>query len=142
MKYLLDTCTVSDLFKRDVITLEHFKNVAPADLSLSSITVMEIEYGLKLNPSREQKIRPFWHSLLDEIHVFSFDYEEARCASMVRVHLRNQMIGAYDCMIAGTALAHGLCVVTSNIREFTRLEELTLENWRLADRKIISRAKK
>lgn len=132
MKYLLDTCTVSDLFKKHCITLEHFKRVAPGDLSISTITIMEIEYGLKLNAAREEKIRAFWQAFLDEIHVVPFDNDEAICTGLLRVRLKSQMIGVYDCMIAGTALAHGLCVVTSNMREFSRLSDLIkLENWRI-----------
>ncbi len=131
MKYLLDTCTISDLFKKHHATLERFKRVVPADLSISSITIMEIEYGLKLNAAREEKIRILWQDFLNEIDILPFDNDEAVCTGFLRVHLKNQMIGAYDCMIAGTALVHGLCVVTSNVREFSRLSDLIkLENWR------------
>ena len=39
-------------------------------------------------------------------------------------------IGPYDVMIAGTALVHGLILVTANMREFSRVLGLQLENWR------------
>ena len=39
-------------------------------------------------------------------------------------------IGPYDVMIAGTALIHGLILVTANTREFSRVFGLQLENWR------------
>lgn len=131
MTYLLDTCTVSDLFKKDPTTLGHFKRIMPSELSISSITIMEIEYGLKLNTAREEKIRPVWQAFLKEIQVFSFDEEEALCTAFLRAHLKKHMIGAYDCMIAGTALAHDLCVITSNMREFARLTDfIKIENWR------------
>lgn len=49
MKYLLDTCVVSDFVRGNAGVLHHIKNKLPALLAISSVTVMEIEYGLKLN---------------------------------------------------------------------------------------------
>ena len=39
-------------------------------------------------------------------------------------------IGAYDILIAATALRHGLIMVSHNRREFSRLSGLRLEDWR------------
>ncbi|MGL5078460.1 MAG: type II toxin-antitoxin system VapC family toxin, partial [Waterburya sp.] len=39
-------------------------------------------------------------------------------------------IGAYDLLIAATALANELILVTSNTKEFSRVKHLVLENWR------------
>lgn len=39
------------------------------------------------------------------------------------------LIGAHDMMIAATALAHGLVVVTHNVGEFGRVEALRVEDW-------------
>ena len=38
-------------------------------------------------------------------------------------------IGSLDTLIAGHALEHELTLVTGNIREFSHVEGLTLENW-------------
>lgn len=131
MKFLLDTCVISDFFKKDLITINHLQKVSQNDVSISAITVMEIEYGLKLNEVRAAKIIPLWQKLLEEIYVFSFQEEEAVSTSLLRSHLRRQIIGAYDVMIAGTALTHNLCLVTSNMREFGRLDQfIRIENWR------------
>jgi tRNA(fMet)-specific endonuclease VapC len=39
-------------------------------------------------------------------------------------------IGAYDLLIAATALTHNHIIVTSNLREFQRIPTLQIENWR------------
>jgi len=39
-------------------------------------------------------------------------------------------IGPYDMFIAAQAIAHGLVLVTDNVREFGRIRDLQLENWR------------
>lgn len=52
----------------------------------------------------------------------------ARYASLPRAGM---LIGSHDLMIASTALAHGLTVVTRNINEFRRIETLAIEDWRV-----------
>mgnify|MGYP000485766654 CR=1 FL=1 len=56
----------------------------------------------------------------------------AQAAAAIRAALktRGQPIGAYDALIAGTGLARGLVVVTSNVGEFRRMGGLQVENWR------------
>lgn len=43
---------------------------------------------------------------------------------------RGTPIGPYDVMIGGTALRHGLVLVTSNTDEFERINGLIVEDWR------------
>ena len=57
MSYLLDTCVVSDFFKRIPSVVKHFEQLSPNDIFISSLTVMEIEYGLALNPKLAKKIK-------------------------------------------------------------------------------------
>jgi len=49
MKYLLDTCTVSDFVKGQSGVLAHVKATLPDQIVVTSITRMEIDYGLALN---------------------------------------------------------------------------------------------
>jgi tRNA(fMet)-specific endonuclease VapC len=57
---------------------------------------------------------------------------EAEQAAQIRVALKSQgqPIGAYDVLIAATALQHSLIMVTANQREFERVPGLQTENWR------------
>lgn len=38
-------------------------------------------------------------------------------------------VGPYDMQIAAIALTHNLIVVTHNVREFSRIEGLQIEDW-------------
>ena len=60
-----------------------------------------------------------------------FDLACAQAAAKVRAYLESQdtPIGPIDTMIAGTALAHDLTVVTRNVREFSHVPGLKVENW-------------
>ncbi|HOW75037.1 MAG TPA: type II toxin-antitoxin system VapC family toxin [Candidatus Competibacteraceae bacterium] len=132
MKYLLDTCTVSDFVKGQAGVLSRIKATAPPLIAISSITRMEIEWGLLLNPARARKLAPILNTFLDSITTLSFDEADAQAAAGVRAALQRQgqPIGAYDVLIAGCGLARGLIVVTSNVSEFQRVSGLIVENWR------------
>ena len=132
MNYLLDTCVISDFFKKNPSVIAHFEQVSPAQIHVSTITVMEIEYGLRLNVDREKKIRPLWETLLQQIKVILLCHQCAIAIATIRARLKNTglAIGPYDSLIAGTALAHHLIMVTSNSKEFNRLPEIEIEDWR------------
>lgn len=111
--------------------LAEVKRHAPADIAVSTVTDMEIQYGLALNPPRAAKLGPVLDTLLDSIHVLPYGREDARATAAVRAALRKagRPIGPYDTMLAGCALAQGLIFVTANTGEFERVSGLLLEDW-------------
>jgi tRNA(fMet)-specific endonuclease VapC len=60
-----------------------------------------------------------------------FDDAAADACSRIRHDLerRGIPIGPYDMQIAAIALVHGLTLVTHNIKEFSRVSGLALEDW-------------
>ncbi|MEM9274667.1 MAG: type II toxin-antitoxin system VapC family toxin [Cyanobacteria bacterium P01_F01_bin.143] len=135
MIYLLDTCVVSDFVSGDKFTLNKIRQKTPDDLSVSTLTVMEIYYGLKLNPAKARKIQPIIEQFLDRINIIDFTNKEAETTALIHSVLKKAgtPIGAYDLLIGATALANDLTLVTSNTREFKRIANLSLENWREDD---------
>ena len=132
MKYLLDTCTVSDFVKGEPGVLASVKATSPSLIAISAVTLMEIEYGLLLNPPRAKKLAPILDAFLSAITVLPFDDAAARAAAAIRatLHQEGRPIGPYDCQIAGCGLARGMVVVTANEDEFRRVGGLCIENWR------------
>ncbi len=132
MKYLLDTCTVSDFVKGQPGVLARIKATPPSQIAVSVITRMEIEFGLQLNPERARKIGPVLDGMFNAITTLALSEADAIAAAAIRTALqrRGQPIGPYDILIAGCGLARGLIVVTSNTGEFERVGGLLLENWR------------
>jgi tRNA(fMet)-specific endonuclease VapC len=130
--YLLDTCVISDFVKGNENTLRKVKALAPSLLFISTNTQMEIEYGLKRIEERRHKIDPIIGSLYSCINILPFDEKTALCAAAIRVDLAKtgQLIGAYDFLIAASALTNNLVMVTANLSEFSRVNRLTIENWR------------
>jgi tRNA(fMet)-specific endonuclease VapC len=67
MGYLLDTCLVSDFVKGEQNTLKQLKSISPTDIFISSLTVMEVKYGLAINPQKAIKIQPLIEPFLTSI---------------------------------------------------------------------------
>jgi tRNA(fMet)-specific endonuclease VapC len=132
MRYLLDTCVISDFVKGEPGTQTRLKQTPPAEVAVSIITVMELAYGLALNPQHAQKIKPVIDNFLSSVVILPFDVPESESAAQIRAILKaqGQPIGAYDVLIAATALQHQLIMVTANQREFDRVPDLQTENWR------------
>ena len=132
MKYLLDTCTVSDFVKGQPGVQSHIKATPPRMIAISTVTRMEIEFGMQLNPDRARKLAAVMDAFLCSITILPFDDADAKAAGGLRSALQKQgqTIGAYDVLIAGSGLARGLIVVTSNTSKFQRVSGLQVENWR------------
>lgn len=132
MKYLLDTCTVSDFVKGEPGVLAAVKRRSPDQIAISVVTSMEIEYGLLLNPQRARRLVPLLDAFLSSVAVLPFEDADAKAAAAIRaaLHKKGRPIGPYDCQIAGCGLARGLVLVTSNNTEFGRVSGLRIEDWR------------
>jgi tRNA(fMet)-specific endonuclease VapC len=132
MRYLLDTCVISDFIKGEAGTTASLKQTPPVEIAISAVTVMELHYGLALNPQRAPKIEPAIASILSSVTILPFGTVETEQTAQIRAVLKShgQPIGAYDVLIAATALQHNLIMVTANQREFDRISGLQTENWR------------
>ena len=131
MKYLLDTNVLSDFARGDRSVMARLRQEAPSQLAVSVITEMEVEYGLARNPALAPRIRETMQLLLLTISVLPFEREDARVAAQLRATLNSQgtPIGAYDVLLAASALRRGLKLVTHNAREFARISGLSLDDW-------------
>jgi len=132
MDYLLDTCAVSDFVKGDQNTIDRLKLTPPLQIKISAITAYELYYGLQKNPSIKESTKNAVLGFLNDIEIISFKRNEANNAAAIRAQLEKSStpIGAYDVLIAATATANNFVLVTSNEKEFRRIKELKIENWR------------
>ncbi len=85
-----------------------------------------------LNPQRAVKIQPLIETFLNSITILTFGSKEAEQSAEIRSILKisGSPIGAYDVLIAATAITNNHIVVTSNVKEFQRVPNLQIENWR------------
>ena len=131
MTYLLDTDICSYVMKRSHPALiERVRSFAFRELSVSAVTVFELEFGARRSGRYDALMRVI-HAFLDNVEVLPFDRAAAAEAGAIRadLHAAKATIGAYDLLIAGHARATGSILVTNNVREFSRVPALALENW-------------
>lgn len=130
--FLLDTCTVSDLFSGVGRTRRRVQAVSPGQIAISAITMMEILYGFELNVSVKKKFSDTFQSFRDVTQMIPIDSFIAETAAQIRadLKLKGTPIGSFDLLIAASAVAHGYILVTSNVREFECIQILTIEDWR------------
>lgn len=108
------------------------QNISPNQIAISTITLMEVQYGFALNPAIEKKLEAHFTQLVSLTRTIPFDDSPAQLAAKLRAELKKKgtPIGAWDLLIAATALANDLVLVTSNTNEFSKVKALTVENWR------------
>ena len=130
--YLLDSCTISDFMKGEVNTMSKLKSLSPAKIYTSTITQMEITYGLIRRFEPSHRYFAFFKEFISAITILSFDENAAEHSAIIRKTLeaKGTPIGSYDILIAGIARAENLILATSNEKEFARVDNLTIENWR------------
>lgn len=130
MKYLLGTDTLIYVFKRTGNCLARLSAQNDSDITISTINLFELEYGMGKSNSRI-KMDSYVLSLCKRYAVLEFDRAASLQAGAIRalLHTRGTPIGPYDVQIAGIALSHNLIVVTRNTREFERVPGLRVENW-------------
>ena len=130
MKYLLDTDTLIYVFKRAGNCLARLNPQIDSDVAISTISLFELEYGMGKSDKRI-KMDSYVSSLCRRYAVLDFDRAASVQAGAVRamLHIRSTPIGPYDVQIAGIALANSLTIVTRNVREFSKVPQLKVENW-------------
>ena len=128
--YILDTNTVIYFFKNMGNVAKHLFSIPPYEIALSSVVLYELEVGIAKSTSPEKR-RTQLNELLTVLRVLPFTEKEAAATAKVRVKLEKagKPIGPIDMMIAGTALANRATLVTHNTKEFSRIDDLCLEDW-------------
>ena len=131
MKYMLDTNICIYLIKRKPPkVIEKFQALNVGDIGISSITVAELQYGAAKS-ARQRQNQTALDLFFAPLEIAHFDVGAAQQYGSIRAQLENlgTPIGAYDLLIAGHALSLEATLVTNNIGEFSRIPELTIENW-------------
>ena len=131
MKYLLDTNICIYLIKnkpKKLLTKIH--KTPLSEIAVSSITIAEMEYGIaKSTKPTESRIALM--KFLLPFEIIDFTEEAAPHYGSIRCDLQKKgtPIGNMDLLIASIALAHGLTLVTNNVKEFSRIDNLKIEDW-------------
>jgi len=130
LRYLLDTNTLIYAQKYQGRCLEKMASHPVDALAWSVINVQELNLGVAKS-SHPQRLQSYMALLRQRYQVLDYTSACAEAAGALQAILQRQgtPIGPYDLQIAGIALAHNLTVVTRNVREFSRVPDLRVEDW-------------
>jgi tRNA(fMet)-specific endonuclease VapC len=129
--YMLDTnACIRILNNTSAPLVSRLRAENPSAIRLSSITKAELLFGARHSARVAANLRLLGRFFAPFISL-PFDDRCAEHYSAIRTDLtaRGQLIGPNDMLIAATALAHNLILVTHNRREFSRVVGLRIEDW-------------
>lgn len=131
MNCLIDTnICIYIMNERPPSVIRKFKQMEVGRVSISSITVSELFYGVSKSRDKtrnEKRLEEF----LMPFEILPYDEQAARCYGTIRAELqaKGHTIGPLDMLIAAHALSLRRILVTNNEKEFRRIPSLVVENW-------------
>ncbi len=131
MKYLLDTNACIRFINGRAPHLRAKMAVIPrSEIAVSIISKAEMYYGSAKSQTPERS-RAKQLEFLETIATLPFDESAAVEYGRLRrdLEIAGTPIGGNDMLIAASAIAHGLILVTHNSAEFTRIPNLIMEDW-------------
>lgn len=129
--YMLDTNTCIFVLKNRTTELKN-KFKAIKNISISAVAYAELCYGIENGDPKNREER---YNQLDiftqRVLIDPWDEEAARHYGLIRAMLKRQgnIIGSNDLFIAAHARSINAVLVTNNTKEFSRIPDLTLEDW-------------
>lgn len=139
MKYLIDTCVLSELVKPqpEPAVLDWINARVETELFVAAMSMAELQRGVARLPASRRKIElADW---IGQLHagfagrVLPFTAETASywgemCA---RAEAGGRTLAAFDSVIAATALEHGLALVTRNEADFVAAPVVVINPWKM-----------
>lgn len=128
---MLDTNVVSDLVRQPHGSVaSRVTALEQGSFGISVIVAAELHYGAARSGS--SRLRQQLDAVLSAVETVPLDEPADRHYGMIRSELERigRPIGHNDLLIAAHARALGATLVTNNTREFGRVPDLDIEDWR------------
>lgn len=133
VRYLLDTSVVSHMVRRPASTMAHrIAALSPDSFAVSVIVTAELQYGAQRRNSRQ--LTEQLEKVLSAIPTLPLEPPADRHYGAIRTELeqKGQSIGRNDLLVAAHARALGATLISRNVREFSRVSGLQVEDWQVA----------
>ena len=131
IRYLLDTNICIYIAKRrPPEILQRFSELSYDEVGMSMISYGELFCGAQKSQHKETALEKL-AMLKQHIPVLSLSTKVADYYGLIRAQLvqKSTPIGNNDLWIAAHALDLQLTLVSNNLKEFARIDELSVENW-------------
>jgi tRNA(fMet)-specific endonuclease VapC len=133
MGVLIDASILIEAERGHLDIERHVARHGEDEAFLSVITASELLHGVHRATDSDIRARraAFVEAVLERFPLLSVDLACARAHARLWAELRQSgaIIGPHDLWLAATCVAHGLTMVTGNLREFARVPGLDIEVW-------------
>ncbi|MBE0427984.1 MAG: type II toxin-antitoxin system VapC family toxin [Nitrospirae bacterium] len=131
--YLFDTDAISQVIRRDppLSFIKRLAHVSPEKQFTTTITIGEMVYGAYKSNRPEYFIEKLDNIIMPNIGVLSFDEGAAKVYGKLRAELEGKgaPLSEPDMRIASIALDKNLIIITGNVKHFSKVPGLKIENW-------------
>jgi len=123
MKYLVDANVLSEATrKKPAPEVVDWIEAHEAELVIDAIVLAELTIGIEVLPAgrKRERLEKWFESLIETIECLPWDSSSSRAWARLVAELRHRgkTMPLFDSMIAATARAHDLTIVTRNDRDF------------------------
>jgi len=130
VQFMLDTNIISELIRNPEGAVQQVvARVGTPAISISSIVASELRFGYLKRGS--DRLAQLVEDMISRVELVPYDDAASFHYAQIRhiLQLSGRPIGPNDLFIAAHARSLDLTLVTDNIREFSRVDGLKLENW-------------
>ena len=129
MKYLLDTNICIHFFRGSFNLADKIEKVGLNNCAISEITLAELVFGAE-NSKFPEKNYNLIETFSEQVVILPILGAISHYGKQkVKLRKKGKMISDFDLLIGTTAIANNLIMVTENLKEFNRIENIVIENW-------------
>jgi len=129
MDYLLDTNICIHYFKGQFDLKEKIEKIGFQKFAISEITLAELIYGAEKSQKKTQNIKVV-EDFAERIAIIPiFDSIRIYGKEKARLKQKGTIISDLDLFIGATAIVNDMILVTQNVKEFARMDNIKIENW-------------
>lgn len=132
LTYLLDTSVYSQRLRKHphAGTVRRWSELGNGALAISIICESEVLFGLEKRGSTRLWTE-YEQYLKNKLVVLPLDRKVVESYAFIKstMRLEGHSIGEFDLLIGATALAHDLKVATLNVKDFSKIPGLSVEDW-------------
>ncbi|MFY8187744.1 MAG: type II toxin-antitoxin system VapC family toxin [Flavobacterium sp.] len=128
-KYLLDTNICIYFLKGKFELHRKIEEIGEENCYLSEITIAELKYGAE-NSVQKEKNRKNNDEFQAKFKIIPvFPALDIYAKEKARLKTKGIVVDDFDLLIGATAIHNNLTLVTRNVRDFDRLNDIEIENW-------------
>jgi tRNA(fMet)-specific endonuclease VapC len=126
---MLDTDTVSFLVRKDTSVIKNLLKHEDDEICISAISYAELCFGLEKR--RSEKLFNEINAIMAKLSIVDFNDLQSELYGKIRLGLEKSgsPLGDMDMLIAAAALSAGAILVTHNVKHFSKIKGIKVEDW-------------